>query len=68
MLKSILITSLMATTLLIADNTYLGTPIIKNTQHQKVKKSKLKRTRNFKKDDIFHKFYSQNIFILHRNF
>jgi len=51
MLKSILITSLMATTLLIADNTYLGTPIIKNTQHQKVKKSKLKRTRSFKKDD-----------------
>ncbi|HHD80250.1 MAG TPA: hypothetical protein ENK99_01380, partial [Campylobacterales bacterium] len=49
MLKPILITSLMATTLLIADNPYLGKPITKITQDKKVKKTK--KSKKFRKDD-----------------
>jgi len=51
MLKSILIITLVATTLLIADNPYLGKPISKGTQHKEVKKTKVKKTKKFRKDD-----------------
>jgi len=51
MLKSILITAIVATTLLIADNSYLGELISKGTISQQVKNQKLKKTKKFKKDD-----------------
>jgi len=51
MLKSIVITTLISTTLLISDSPYLGKMISKGTQHQQVKKQKIQKTKKFKKDD-----------------
>jgi len=49
MLKSILITTLVATTILVADNSYLGKIVSKGTPPQQVKK--VKKTKKFRKDD-----------------
>jgi len=63
MLKSILITTLVATTLLIADNSYLGKIVSKGTPPQQVKK--VKKTKKFRKDDHrYDKRYINGIEIL----
>jgi len=54
MFKSIFITTLISTTLLIADNSFLGKMISKGTQYQQVKKHKTKKIKKFKKDN--HKY------------
>jgi len=51
MLKSILITTLVATTLLIADNSYLGKIVSKGTPPQQVKNQKVKKIKKFRKDN-----------------
>ncbi|MCK4442009.1 MAG: hypothetical protein KAU90_08370, partial [Sulfurovaceae bacterium] len=49
MLKPISIAILISTTLLIADNPYLGKPITKITQKKKVKK--INKNKKFRKDN-----------------